>query len=235
MLVGDALVAEVLADLVDPLEAADDQTLEVELGGDAEVVVGLELVVAGDERLGEGAPVAGLEDRCLDLDEACSIEVAANRRDDSRPQQEVAARLLAHQQVEVALAVAHLDVGEPVEGVGKRVAVPGEELERGDEQRRLASSRLAGCSLDAHDVAEVDVVSGRRSAPAQHELDATAAIHEVEEDELAHVAPGHDPPGEPTILFLLGACVERLDLRADGGDLDAVGKALGRRRHGARV
>ena len=33
----DALVAEVLADLVDALEAADDQPLEVELGGDPQV------------------------------------------------------------------------------------------------------------------------------------------------------------------------------------------------------
>src|SRR5919197_2396553 len=45
MLVGEALVAEVLAELVDLLEPADDQTLEVELGGDPEVVVGIERVV----------------------------------------------------------------------------------------------------------------------------------------------------------------------------------------------
>ena len=39
VLVGDALVAEVAAQLVDALEAADDQPLEVELGRDAEVEV----------------------------------------------------------------------------------------------------------------------------------------------------------------------------------------------------
>ena len=44
VLVGDALVAEVLADLVDLLEPADDQALEVELGRDAQVEIGVELV-----------------------------------------------------------------------------------------------------------------------------------------------------------------------------------------------
>jgi hypothetical protein len=35
VLEGGALVPEVLPQLVDPFEAADDQTLEIELGGDA--------------------------------------------------------------------------------------------------------------------------------------------------------------------------------------------------------
>ena len=41
VLVRDALVAEVLADLVHALESADDEPLEVELGRDAQVEVGL--------------------------------------------------------------------------------------------------------------------------------------------------------------------------------------------------
>ena len=42
----DALVAEVLADLVDALQAADDQALEVELGGDPQVEVAVQRVVS---------------------------------------------------------------------------------------------------------------------------------------------------------------------------------------------
>ena len=75
-LVVDALVAEVLADLVDLLEAADDEPLEVELGRDAEVEILVEDVVVRDERLGERAAVARLEDRRLDLDEALAVEIA---------------------------------------------------------------------------------------------------------------------------------------------------------------
>ena len=53
VLVRDALVAEVLAELVDPLEPADDQPLEVELGRDPQVEVAVELVVVRDERARE--------------------------------------------------------------------------------------------------------------------------------------------------------------------------------------
>ena len=56
VLVRDALVAEVLADLVDLLETADDQALEVELGRDAQVEVGVELVRVRDERPAKAPP-----------------------------------------------------------------------------------------------------------------------------------------------------------------------------------
>ena len=82
----DALVAEVLADLVDALEAADDQPLEVQLGGDPQVEVAVELVVVRRERAGVGAAVERLQDRRLDLDEAGGVEVAAQRRDHARAQ-----------------------------------------------------------------------------------------------------------------------------------------------------
>ena len=93
----DALVAEVLAELVHALEPADDQPLEVQLGRDAEIEVGVELVVMRDERAGEGAAVAWLEDRRLDLDEAPLVERAPDRRDDLGARDERLARLLVHQ------------------------------------------------------------------------------------------------------------------------------------------
>jgi hypothetical protein len=52
---GDALVAKVLAELVDLLEAADDEALEIELGGDAQVERAVEGVVTGGEGPCEGA------------------------------------------------------------------------------------------------------------------------------------------------------------------------------------
>src|SRR4051812_2729826 len=45
----DAFVAEVTVDLVDAVEATDDEALKVELGRDAEEEVEVELVVVGDE------------------------------------------------------------------------------------------------------------------------------------------------------------------------------------------
>jgi hypothetical protein len=70
VLVRVALVAEVLRELVDLLEPADDEPLEVELVGDTEIEVGVEQLGARDERLREAAAVTRLEDRRLDLEES---------------------------------------------------------------------------------------------------------------------------------------------------------------------
>src|ERR1700740_585102 len=98
-----ALFAEVLAELLPLLEPADDEALEVELGRDAEVEILVEDVVGRDERLGEAAAGARLEERGLDLDEALAVEIGADRGDDLRAEHKVAAHLLVHEQVEVAL------------------------------------------------------------------------------------------------------------------------------------
>jgi len=119
VLVRDALVPKVLADLVDALEATHDETFQVELGGNAEVEVGPQLVRVRYERVRERAAVSRLQDGRLHLDEAFVVEVAANRRDDPRAQEEQLTRVLVHEQVAVALSVARLLVGDAVERVGQ--------------------------------------------------------------------------------------------------------------------
>ena len=77
----DALVAEDAPDLEHALEPADDQSLEVQLGGDAEVEVDVERVVVGDERSRRRAAELVAEHRRLDLDEAaCRRARAGSRR-----------------------------------------------------------------------------------------------------------------------------------------------------------
>src|SRR5207237_641892 len=82
----------------------------------------VEIVRVGDERLRECTAVLWLQDRRLDLDEALTVEVGAYCRDHPGSHQRVAARILVHQQVEIALAVAGLGVGQTVEGVRQRRA-----------------------------------------------------------------------------------------------------------------
>src|SRR5437868_3002906 len=229
MLVGVALVAEVLRELVHLLEAADDEPLEIQLVGDAEVEILAEQVRRRDERLGEPAAVARLQDRCLHLDEALSIEVSAHRGDHPRAQDGVATRILVHQQVEIAAPVASLDVGYAVERVGQRRLDPREHLERVDVERRLAALRLRGRAGDAYDVAEVDVDVPRLLRVAQ-KLDAPGAIDEIEEDELPHVPPSEHPPGEPPLRLRGDAVLERLGLCANSSDLVAIPEVL-RRAH----
>ncbi len=76
------LVAEVAADLVDALEAADDQALEVELGRDAHVEIEIQRVVVGLERPRRGAAQDRVHHRRLDLEEAARVEEAPDRAHD---------------------------------------------------------------------------------------------------------------------------------------------------------
>ena len=129
--------------------------------------------------------------------------------------------LLVHQQVEVTTPVALLDVGEPVERVGQRRADPRQQHELVDDQRRLAAPALRRLADRADDVAEmhVDLARARRRA---EQLDAAAAVDEVEEHELAHVAPREHAAGEPACLATFGLGLERVRLGTDGCDLVAV-------------
>jgi hypothetical protein len=77
---GQALVAEIAVDLVDALEAADHQPLEVQLRRDAQVHVDAERVVVRDERPRVRAAGNRLHHRRLDLEEAARVEVARASR-----------------------------------------------------------------------------------------------------------------------------------------------------------
>ena len=224
VLVGDALVAEVLADLVHLLEPADDQPLEVELVGDSQIKVCVELVGVRDERLGEGAAVARLQNRCLDLDEAVGIEIRTDGRDDSRADDEVPPRFPVDKQVEVALPVAGLGLDSSrgrCPGAGGRSSARAAALDR---EGRLASLRPSRDAHHAHDVAGVRVHLAHPVGRAE-ELDLAGAVDEVEEDELPVAAPPHDAPREPAVTSF-GALLETAPPRFGQGDLVPVRKAM---------
>ena len=168
-----ALVAEVLAELVDALEAADDAALEVELGRDAQVQRAVQRVVVRRERARERAAVERLQDRRLDLDEAVVVEVAAHGGDDLGARDEQLARLLVGHEVELPAAVARLDVLQAVVLLGRRAQRLREHGEVVDPQRDLAALRAQRGAVDADDVAEVDlreqalVRARRRARPAR--------------------------------------------------------------------
>jgi hypothetical protein len=181
-----------------------------------------------DERLRERAAVAGLQDRGLDLDEPFAVEVGADRSDHPRADDRVAPRVLVHEQVEVSLAVAHLRIGDAVERVRQRAADLAEEDELVDGDRRLAAACLRRPAGYADDVPQVDVdVTGPRGVA--EELDAPAAIDEVEEDELPQLATSEDAAGNANLGVGLLSCLHPLGLRAHLRERDGVRKPL--RRH----
>ncbi len=76
MLGADALVAKGAADLVDAVEAADEQAFEIELWSDAEDQLEVEGVVMRVEGLGGSATTNRMEHRRFDLEEPQVIEEA---------------------------------------------------------------------------------------------------------------------------------------------------------------
>ena len=106
----DALVAEVAAYLVDAVDAAHHQLLQVELGRDAHEQVHVEVVVVRDERLGRGAAGDHVHERRLDLEEAQVVEERAQVLDDLRLGHELLLHPVVHHQVQIALTEAGLFV-----------------------------------------------------------------------------------------------------------------------------
>src|SRR5690606_31253344 len=110
----DAFVAEGAAELVDAIEAAHEEALEIELGRDAQVELEVERVVVRAEGLGRGAAADGVEERGLHLEEAALVEEAAEGLHDGGARSEGLGDLGVREEIDVTLAVALLDVLEAV-------------------------------------------------------------------------------------------------------------------------
>ena len=217
----DPLVPEVAVDLVDSLEAAHHQPLQVQLRGDAQEQIHPERVVVRDERPRHGPAGDRLHHRGFDLDVAALVEEAPHRAHHRASQHEDAAHLGVREQVEVALAVAGFDVGEPVPLLGRRQQRLREQRQLARLDGELALARAHHDTSDAHEVAEVDEIEEPVGLLTHHvlahvELQPRLAVADRGERGLAVAALGQDAPGDPD----LGR--ERLELLeracAVGGD-----------------
>ncbi len=191
--------------LVDPLQAAHHQALQVQLGGDAQLEVEAEGVVMGLERAGRGA--AGLlrlvEGRGLDLEVAALVEEPADGGDDAGPLLEGVPDPRRGHQVEVALPVALLDVGQAVPLLGQRPDGLREDGEGGRLHGELPGLGPGGRSAGGDDVAhveELEDLEGRlaHAVPLHPDLDLAGTVADLEEGRLAEAAhrqnaAGHRP------------------------------------------
>ena len=222
-----ALVPEVARQLVDPLHAADDQPLQIQLRRDPQVEVHVERVVMRDKRPRRRAAGNRLHHRRLDLDEAARVEERADRGDRAGPHLEDAPAFRRHDQVEVALAVARLDVLQSVPLLGQRQMALGQKDQAAGPDGQLAGLRAEQVALDADVVAEIEqledleVQLGQRVL-ADVDLDPMQAVGQRDEVRLAEAADGNDAACGDGLDFL---GLERLGrpLAEPGGDLaDAV-------------
>ena len=125
-----ALVAEVLAHLVDTLEASDDETLQIELCRYAHVHVLVERVEVGYERACARSACYVLQYRCVHLSVSGIVEDAAHGAYYLRALQESLLHAVVDDEVDITLAVAQLRVVERIEHLPVLLLHDRERLQR---------------------------------------------------------------------------------------------------------
>ena len=108
----DALVAEDAPDLVDLLQAADDQALEIQFQRDTQVQFQVERVVVGQEGPRRRAAGDRLQHRRLHLQIVLPVQILAHGAHDLDAVDQPLARLFVDVQIHIALAVAQFRVFE---------------------------------------------------------------------------------------------------------------------------
>src|SRR5262249_54545058 len=141
----DAFVAEVAVDLENPFHPTDDQPLKIELGRDPHEELHVESIVVRDKRTSGRTAGDRMHHRSLDFDEIMLDEELPDLFDDLRTLAEGFLHLVAHDQVEIALAVLDLDVGNAVPLFGHRP----ERLRKKIHLLAL-DGKLAGLRLEKH-------------------------------------------------------------------------------------
>ena len=152
------------------------------------------------------------------------VEVPPDRRHDLRARVEHRARVRVHDQIEIPLAIARLDVAQAVPLLRQRQVALGEKRQARRPDRQLAGARAEQMSADADVIAEVEQredleVALGQGVLAEVRLDALAPVGEDEEVRLAEAADRQDPSRDG-----------RLDLRG----LERVGRRLAVRRDEGR-
>src|ERR1700685_4028186 len=149
-------IAEVAIDLVNAVEAADGQPLEIKLGSDAQIQIHVEGVVMRDERLSYCAARDLLHHGSFDLDEVMRVEKPPHGLHQLAALQENFPYLRIHDQVDVTLAVSQLNVGQAMPFFRPRQQVFGEERNFLDVDAEFAGAGAEQIAADANVISEVE-------------------------------------------------------------------------------
>ena len=152
----DPFVAIDAAQLVDPLHAADEQPLEMQLQGDPQEQLDVERVVMRDERPGRRAAGDGVQRGAFDLAEALLVQRVADRLHDLGAALEPLEHALAVRQIEIPHPLPQFGVGQARVLFRRRRDALGQEVQLLGKDRQLAGLRIGELAIDADDVAEVE-------------------------------------------------------------------------------
>src|SRR3569832_328603 len=206
--------AEVAVDLVDPVEAADDEALQVQLRRDPHEQLHVERVVVRDERARRGTADDRVHHRRLDLEETTRVEERPDAAHDLRALAEHRADLGSDREIDVALAVARLDIAEAVPLVGQGTQRLRDDPQALRQDRQLAALGPERGAFDDDLIAGVEVVDdvgpvlGGEVIDVDEQLDVAARVaHRREHGLAALTADHHHAAADPERLT-----VDRLDL-----------------------
>ena len=227
-----AFVAEDAADLIHPLHAADDESLQRQLGGDAHVHVDVERIVMGDERTGSRAAGDGVEDRSLDFDVTRVIHRLADAGDDLGTLDERVLDVGVDDEVDVALTIPGVRVLQAVELLRQGQQALGKEFRVGRVDGDLAGLRLEDLTGDFEDVADVPcllkglVVVDAEVVTGDVDLDVALAVLDLSEGRLAHDAAGDHSSADGDFpvfeVFIVVLDLHALRRLSGGHDLERV-------------
>ncbi len=192
-----ALVAELTADLEYLLKTADEQTLQRQLGGNAQIVVAIKRVEVRDEGLGVCAAQDAVQEGSLDLEEALLLHVAADGGNDLGALDEGVLDVGIDDQVDVALAIAGFLVRQAVELLRQRTQALREQLEGVDGNGKLATTGAHHEAMSADPVAHIEVLQTfegflAQSVDAAEQLHVSRGVAQLQKHDLALNALGHD-------------------------------------------
>ena len=161
--------------------------------------------MVGGEGTGIGSTGLRLQDGRFDFKEATPIEPAPHGADQHSPTPEGFPGLGRHNQIEVALAVALLDIRQTMPLIGEGLEGLAEHGPAGHLDRQFTAIGTFETAVHADPIPRVHqggqlaenlrvIGMGRLQAgPIQIELDAAAFVGQGEKSQLAHHPPGHHP------------------------------------------
>ena len=159
-----------------------------------------------DEGTRRRAAGDGLHHGRLDFGEVEQLEETAHFTDDLAALEQDLAGVFADDHVDVALAVALLDVGEAVPLAGDGAQRLRKDAEIGELGGLFAGARGEQGPLAADKIADIEELpEGELVAEALHlgiDLELTGFILDVSEDVLAHLALGDEPSGDAHGAFV---------------------------------
>ena len=213
-----SFVAEILPDLEDLLEPSYGRFLQGYLECDSKIDIEIIVIVMGDERLRGGSTGGISEDGGLELHESLLRVEFAERRVESRFEEEAVVGFLIHDEIKVSLAVDRFLILDSVEFLRKGADRLRKIGEGGDEDRKLPLMRHEQFSFDSDVISDIRKLldelesaaffSGSRfqdggllsgihdgaALPREHDLDIAGRITKLGEGDLSEAAIQHDPP-----------------------------------------